>query len=351
MEFKTIFVNPCVCAEQPVHVADAGPGLPTLCLANGGDPGQPDHPHHPPHPEARHAGTPGGKNKEIMLIQCTWSMQPPKRYMCWTQTYNTVKYNVNRFHTVGLFPACFILPPTLTVTFAPNVSLYSVCLDLTISLSICVAQPHCQAVYHPHPGYAVQSVYYAGHQQAGRGVRGHHPSSGQAQPSESPPNSVFLTLFCPLSIFLHSPTFSHSLPPSFALSVSEPLSPPITTVILFTLSVLCQVVVVLQQVFTLIQTILSKWLSDSEVVEVSNVIYMYMRMLQHLNGSLCLSEYVLYIVIMFFISLESEVNIAPFHDCLTSEAVVKRSDIQIGFQTRFALSHSMSSPVGSVWGV
>lgn len=29
-----------------------------------------------------------------------------------------------------------------------------------------------------------------------------------------------------------------------------------------------QVVVVLQQVFTLIQTILSKWLDDSEVVEV-----------------------------------------------------------------------------------
>lgn len=31
---------------------------------------------------------------------------------------------------------------------------------------------------------------------------------------------------------------------------------------------LFQVVVVLQQVFTLIQTILSKWLDDSEVVEV-----------------------------------------------------------------------------------
>lgn len=108
---------------------------------------------------------------------------------------------------------------------------------------------------------------------------------------------------------------------------------------------------VLQQVFTLIQTILSKWLSDSEVVEVSNIFYMYMRMLKHLNGSVCLSEYVLYIVILFFISLESEVNIAPFHDCLTSEALVKRSDIQIGLQARFPVSHSMSSSVGSVWGV
>ena len=36
-----------------------------------------------------------------------------------------------------------------------------------------------------------------------------------------------------------------------------------------------QVVVVLQQVFTLIQNILSKWLNDSEVVEVCVYVYRY----------------------------------------------------------------------------
>lgn len=101
-----------------------------------------------------------------------------------------------------LFPACFILPPTLTVTFSPTVSLYSFCPDLQLSFALSVAQPHYEAMYHPHAGHAVQFVHYAGHQQAGPGVSGHHPSPGQTQPCEFPPNSVFLTFFCPLSYTL-----------------------------------------------------------------------------------------------------------------------------------------------------
>ncbi|KAM9427070.1 importin-13-like isoform 2-T2 [Salvelinus alpinus] len=83
-------------------------------------------------------------------------------------------------------------------------------------------------------------------------------------PAQARPNSVSLlpTLSSSLSFAL-SLTLSHFLP----FSVSEPLSLPRTIVILLTLSVLCQVVLVLQPVFTLSETILSKWLSDSEVVK------------------------------------------------------------------------------------
>lgn len=98
------------------------------------------------------------------------------------------------------------------------------------------------------------------------------------QPRPDPnPVSLLPTRSSSLSFALYL-TLSHFLP----FSVSEPLSLPRTIVILLTLSVLCQVVLVLQQVFTLIETILSKWLSDSEVVKVSTLDTMCMRMLQNL---------------------------------------------------------------------
>lgn len=65
----------CVCAEQPVHVADAGVGFPAVCPASRGDFSQATLTHHPSHPAAGHTGPAGGKCMgyvELMhlLIQC-----------------------------------------------------------------------------------------------------------------------------------------------------------------------------------------------------------------------------------------------------------------------------------------
>lgn len=49
-----------MCTEQPVHVADAGPGFPAVGPASRGDFGQTAFTHHPSHPAAGHTGSTGG---------------------------------------------------------------------------------------------------------------------------------------------------------------------------------------------------------------------------------------------------------------------------------------------------
>lgn len=50
-----------LCAEQPVHVADAGSGLPSVRPARWPGPGADAHPHHPSPAAAGHSGPTGSK--------------------------------------------------------------------------------------------------------------------------------------------------------------------------------------------------------------------------------------------------------------------------------------------------
>lgn len=56
---RVCFVLGCVCAEQPVHVADAGSGLPSVRPAGRPGPGPDSSPHHPSPSAARHSGPTG----------------------------------------------------------------------------------------------------------------------------------------------------------------------------------------------------------------------------------------------------------------------------------------------------
>lgn len=56
-----VCVPVCLCAEQPVHVVDAGSGFPPVRPAGGGDSGQTSLSHHASHPAAGYTGTAGGK--------------------------------------------------------------------------------------------------------------------------------------------------------------------------------------------------------------------------------------------------------------------------------------------------
>lgn len=59
-----VCVRACVCAEQPVHVVDAGSGLPPVRPASGGDPGTTSLSHHPSRPAAGYTGPAGGTSKK-----------------------------------------------------------------------------------------------------------------------------------------------------------------------------------------------------------------------------------------------------------------------------------------------
>lgn len=53
----------CLCAEQPVHVADAGSGFPPVCPACRRDPGQTALSHHASRPAAGYTGPTRGLKK------------------------------------------------------------------------------------------------------------------------------------------------------------------------------------------------------------------------------------------------------------------------------------------------
>lgn len=61
---RTVRVSVCLCAEQPVHVVDAGSGFPPVRPAGGGDSGQTSLSHHASRPAAGHTGPAGGTSKQ-----------------------------------------------------------------------------------------------------------------------------------------------------------------------------------------------------------------------------------------------------------------------------------------------
>lgn len=64
---SAVCVPVCLCAEQPVHVVDAGSGFPPVRPAGRGDTGQTSLSHHSSRPAAGYTRPAGGKRKLIVL--------------------------------------------------------------------------------------------------------------------------------------------------------------------------------------------------------------------------------------------------------------------------------------------
>lgn len=76
----------CVCAEQPVHVADAGAGFLAVRPAARGDPAQASLPHLASRPAAGFTGPAGGERNSI-------TQKPTKSELPVTETVKWDKYS------------------------------------------------------------------------------------------------------------------------------------------------------------------------------------------------------------------------------------------------------------------